>query len=377
MGILSSIGSWVSSAISVARNVVKAADVVLSTAADVVDALLQGRVIINPSESSTEKTKTMDRPDIMGSRHSNINEIEELHSSIDENKKKLSTIKNENELEHRKIQLQIDIMELIVSASTFERFANNINLHASNLNIHLQTIQNTAGLLDSVNRQRVAIKALMGTINHLINITGSDGVVKKLEGIDIDIRPDSISINNVYKSFEYTRSLLVEEIDSFSKSIQEQMNRIDAVKEVAKSVPDSRHKINQWLSNAVEPKLISAQKQAEKLKSELLIIPRLENKLRHELEQNFQEDSFKGNSEKRQVPKKNNPDFSLETGAIISLKNGFGFIKNTSNPENLYFHCSSLVETNFNSLNVHDKVKFKTTKNEKGEEIAVNVYLIN
>ena len=161
MGILSSIGSWVSSAISVARNVVKAADVVLSTAADVVDALLQGRVIINPSESSTEKTKTMDRPDIMGSRHSNINEIEELHSSIDENKKKLSTIKNENELEHRKIQLQIDIMELIVSASTFERFANNINLHASNLNIHLQTIQNTAGLLDSVNRQRVAIKALM------------------------------------------------------------------------------------------------------------------------------------------------------------------------------------------------------------------------
>jgi len=159
---------------------VKTADKALSTAQDVVDALLKGRVYIyvNPSESSTEKSNTMERPDIMGSKYAKPDEIEELHSSINENKKKLSTIKNENELEHRRIQLQIDIMELIVSAATFERFANNINLHASNLNIHLQTIQNTAGLLDSVNRQRVAIKALMGTINHLINVTGSDGVVK-------------------------------------------------------------------------------------------------------------------------------------------------------------------------------------------------------
>jgi hypothetical protein len=293
MGILLAIGGWVSSAISVAKNIAKGAEIVLSKAASVVDALLQGREILNENGTSesppTERRKTNERPDILGGGDSNIDEIAELHSNIDENRKKISTIQNKNELEHRQIQLQIDIMELIVSASTFERFTNNINLHASNLNIHLQTIQNTAGLLDSVNRQRVAIKALMQTVNHLINVTGSDGTVRKLEGLDIDVRPDSISIYGAYKSFENTRALLISEIDSFSNSIQEQMNRIDAVRAAAKNVPTQRAKVNSWLSDSVEPKLLDAKNSAEKLKGELGVFPRLENNLRRELENIKQE----------------------------------------------------------------------------------------
>jgi hypothetical protein len=293
MGILSSIGGWVSGAISVARNIVKGAENVLSKAASVVDALLQGREIFNESDMPkyppTERRNTNERPDIMGSGNSNKSDIAELLSDIDDNRKKLSSIQDKNELEHRQIQLQIDIMELIVSASTFERFTNNINLHASNLNIHLQTIQNTAGLLDSVNRQRVAIKALMGTVNHLINVTGSDGTVRKLEGLDIDVRPDSISIHGAYKSFENTRTLLINEIESFSNSIQEQMNRIDAVRAAARNVPAQRAKVNSWLSDSVEPKLLDAKSSAEKLKGELEVFPRLENNLRRELENIKQE----------------------------------------------------------------------------------------
>lgn len=293
MGILSSIGGWVSGAISVARNIVKGAENVLSNAASVVDALLQGRKIIyendTPESSPTERSKTNERPDIMGGKNSNNSDIAELLSDIDDNRKKLFSIQNKNELEHRQIQLQIDIMELIVSASTFERFTNNINLHASNLNIHLQTIQNTAGLLDSVNRQRVAIKALMGTVNHLINVTGSDGTVRKLEGLDIDVRPDSISIYGAYKSFENTRTLLINEIESFSNSIQEQMNRIDSVRAAARNVPGQRAKVNSWLSDSVEPKLLDAKNSADKLKGELLVFPRLETNLRRELENIKQE----------------------------------------------------------------------------------------
>ncbi len=293
MGILSSIGGWVSSAITVAKNIVKGAEYVLSTAASVVDALLQGRKIIyendTPQSPPTETSKTNERPDIMGGENLNKSDIAELLSDIDDNRKKLSSIQNKNELEHRQIQLQIDIMELIVSASTFERFTNNINLHASNLNIHLQTIQNTAGLLDCVNRQRVAIKALMGTVNHLINVTGTDGTVRKLEGLDIDVRPDSISIYGAYKSFENTRTLLINEIESFSNSIQEQMNRIDTVRAAARNVPGQRTKVNSWLSDSVEPKLLDAKNSADKLKGELLVFPRLETNLRRELENIKQE----------------------------------------------------------------------------------------
>lgn len=293
MGILSSIGGWVSGAISVARNIVKGAEVVLSSAASVVDALLQGRSILHenksPNPPAIERNKASDRPDIMGVATSKTNEIAELHTTIDENKKRLSSIQDKNELEHQQIKLQIDIMELIVSSSTFERFTNNINLHASNLNIHLQTIQNTAGLLDSVNRQRVAIKALMGTVNHLINVTGSDGAVRKLEGLDIDVRPGSISIFGAYESFENTRNLLINEVESFSNSIQEQLVRIDAVKAAARSVPEKRASVNSWLGNSVEPKLLDAKKSADKLKGDLLVFPRLESNLRRELEQIKQE----------------------------------------------------------------------------------------
>jgi len=168
------------------------------------------------------------------------------------------------------------------------------------------------------------------------------------------MRPNSISIKNVYNSFEYTRSLLIEEIESFSKSIKKQMDNVDAVKKAARSVPDARHGINEWLSNTVEPKLIFAQEQAEKLKGELLIIPRLESKLRYELEQNIE-------------------DSPLEKSTIFSLNNGFGFIKYP--PNNLYFHHSNLIGIDFNDLKIFDKVQFRITKNDKNEDVAVNVSL--
>ncbi len=220
----------------------------------------------------------------MGHSSATASEIAELQSTIEESRKNLVAVKENNEIEHRRIQLQIDIMELIVSASTFERFTNNINLHASNLQIHLHTIQNTSGLLDDVNRQRVAIKALMGTVNHLINVTGFTDKVRKLEGLDIDMRPGSISILSAYEAFENTRSLLLSEIDSFGQSIQNQMELIERVRVAARGLPNTSRKVSNWLNESIEPKLIDAKNSAEKLKGELLVIPRLENDLRRSLE---------------------------------------------------------------------------------------------
>ena len=59
---------------------------------------------------------------------------------------------------------------------------------------------------------------------------------------------------------------------------------------------------------------------------------------------------------------------------ILSVKNGFGFIKNP--PNNLFFHYSSVLDTDFNDLKDGDKVEFTLTKKEDGQEIATNVRVV-
>ena len=63
------------------------------------------------------------------------------------------------------------------------------------------------------------------------------------------------------------------------------------------------------------------------------------------------------------------------TSTIFSLKDGYGFI---SYPQtnNLFFHFSFLVETDFNDLREGDVVEFTMGKNERGEPIARNVKLM-
>ena len=177
MSILSIVGRWVITNLPIAVKVAKKAAELVHNAATAVDALLEGKKIIisEPMSKLQQKVPPITRIDILEQVDrpaQQASELSEIQASLDDNKKRLSTISENNEIEHRRIQLQIDVMELIVSASTFERFTNNINLHAANLQIHMQTIQNTVGLLDAVNRQRVAIKAVMGTINRMINVLG-------------------------------------------------------------------------------------------------------------------------------------------------------------------------------------------------------------
>lgn len=56
---------------------------------------------------------------------------------------------------------------------------------------------------------------------------------------------------------------------------------------------------------------------------------------------------------------------------VLSLKNGYGFI--SMPPNNLYFHWTFLVEDDFNDLYEGDSVEFTIGKNDKGQDIALNV----
>jgi cold shock CspA family protein len=62
---------------------------------------------------------------------------------------------------------------------------------------------------------------------------------------------------------------------------------------------------------------------------------------------------------------------AVKRSTIHSLKTGFGFIKFP--PNNLFFHWSNMLETDFNDLHENDFVEFEVAKGEKGDDVAVNI----
>jgi uncharacterized LabA/DUF88 family protein/cold shock CspA family protein len=60
---------------------------------------------------------------------------------------------------------------------------------------------------------------------------------------------------------------------------------------------------------------------------------------------------------------------------IRSLKTGYGFVNYP--PNNLFFHYTSLIDTDFNELQVDDEVEFTLGRNAEGKDIAVDVRLLH
>jgi hypothetical protein len=61
-------------------------------------------------------------------------------------------------------------------------------------------------------------------------------------------------------------------------------------------------------------------------------------------------------------------------GEVLSLKNGYGFIKFP--PNNLFFHFTSVIDGDFNGLTIGDIVSFSIVKNSQGEDIAKDVKVL-
>lgn len=84
-----------------------------------------------------------------------------------------------------------------------------------------------------------------------------------------------------------------------------------------------------------------------------------------------------GNSYNTGGPFDNNGVFDpneRKISTIRSLKTGYGFINYP--PNNLFFHHTSLLDIDFNELQIDDQVEFRIDKNAEGKDIAVDVRLI-
>lgn len=64
----------------------------------------------------------------------------------------------------------------------------------------------------------------------------------------------------------------------------------------------------------------------------------------------------------------------VQIGEVLSLKNGYGFIKYP--PNNLFFHYTTVQDLDFNDLLVGDRVEYTLAKNDEGQLIAMNVRLM-
>jgi hypothetical protein len=77
---------------------------------------------------------------------------------------------------------------------------------------------------------------------------------------------------------------VVNEIDAFTEAVTAQLERVESVRAAARTLPDKSVQVSSWLEKSVEPKLQEAKKQAESLRGDLSVIPRLESRLRRDLE---------------------------------------------------------------------------------------------
>lgn len=85
-------------------------------------------------------------------------------------------------------------------------------------------------------------------------------------------------------------------------------------------------------------------------------------------------DLFVINDSRKPVLHEENEPGEGKMGEILSLKNGFGFIKFP--PNNVFFHFSNLIDSDFQDLHVGDQVMFDLEKGDEGQDIAKNVRLL-
>jgi uncharacterized LabA/DUF88 family protein/cold shock CspA family protein len=65
----------------------------------------------------------------------------------------------------------------------------------------------------------------------------------------------------------------------------------------------------------------------------------------------------------------------IHTSEVMSIKNGFGFIKYPNN--NLFFHYTDVLNVDFNELMVGDQVEFTVETKYNGQDVAKNVKKVN
>ena len=284
-GVISTVSNWAKEAVKPIANVVKKVGSWMKDVGQITEAHLEGKNIIMEDDTPRRLTPPRRRADsdlIWDAEDNLIAERQSLMIKIEEQNSKISTLDRTAKENQNQTKLQLEVIELIIASQTIGRFAANIQLHEANLRIHHQSIQNSVGMLDSINRQRVGIKALFTQVNKIILSIDSAGINRygatQIKDINVDPRPGAISISNAYSAFDETAGLLHNEAEEFIHLTEKQMQRALKVKAMAASVPGKQRRIEDWIDRSIVPSLRQAKKSTHNLLLSLDEIPKIGNK---------------------------------------------------------------------------------------------------
>lgn len=284
-GVISTVSSWAKEAVKPIANVVKKVGSWMKDVGQITEAHLEGKKIIMEDEATPKSLPAKKRNDdslIWDADDYIIKERQSLLIKIEEQNSKISSIDQSHRENQIQTKLQLEVIELIIASQTIGRFAANIQLHEANLRIHHQSIQNSAGMLDAINRQRVGIKALFTQVNKIILSIDSAGANRygatQIKDINVDPRPGAISISNAYAAFCETVGLLQNEAQEFIYLTEKQMERALKVKAMASSVPGKQQRIEDWIDRSIAPSLRQAKKSTQNLLLSLDEIPKIRNR---------------------------------------------------------------------------------------------------
>lgn len=268
-GIIASVAKWVLLAGSAVVGCVKTVAGFTGGISSIAGHYQKGKKFFNEKQSNT---KERNEDDVK-------NDLQKLRDKIRQNRSELSHVDEKNFERYNKLKTQIKVMELIISSQVFERFANNMMLHASNLDIHFTTMKNVIGIVKDVNRHRVAIKALISNVNHIgnvINFGSKTKIIDRIEGIDVEMVQEAISIKDSYEAFQAAKNLLSNEVSLFGQAIDYHLVNAQELKDFCSDNPSiTSEEIEKWIEEII-PKLTKAKEDSELIGSAIRGIPELE-----------------------------------------------------------------------------------------------------
>lgn len=281
-GVISTVTGWAKEAAKPIANVVKRVGSWMKDVGQITEAHLEGKSIVMEDEAPTRRLparRTKNEDFIWDADDQLVEERKTLLIKIEEQNSKITSINRKNQENQAQTKLQLEVIELIIASQTIGRFAANIQLHEANLRIHHQGIQNSVGMLDAINRQRVGVKALFTQVNKIILSLNSAGINRHdatlIKDINVDPRPGAISISNAYAAFDETVGLLHNEAQEFIALTDRQMERALHVKATAANVPGKQQRIENWIDRSIIPSLRNAKKSTNYLLQSLDEIPQI------------------------------------------------------------------------------------------------------
>jgi hypothetical protein len=198
-------------------------------------------------------------------------------SRLREHEEKIEVISTELEYVKKFMAIQNEFSRLRSSAELIDRGMANIKIHASSLSVHYKTMRNINGLTNDVNTLRNGIKQIMRTFNYNMNVLGAnaeESQLKKIEGVDIEIKDGAISLVSAFDAFDRTRQLLSEEIDNLSQLAKSHTKELQNLRKHASALDDDLgRKIIKFIDKNIEPTIKAAADGSYILQKEMSHLP--------------------------------------------------------------------------------------------------------